>query len=87
MEINGFGGRGSIHPDFPTEENPGILAGLIGEPDYELLPVRNCVNPKCGRPFRPRAEGDDYCNERCDPYNKLARATEVTHDDLSRKPH
>lgn len=67
MIAEGYGGRGDIGRD-----GLGFLAGLLGLPeDYEPMPQQNCANPKCGRPFRPRAEGDDYCSERCDPLNKF----------------
>lgn len=76
MNIKGYGGRGgNDHTDYMA-----LLKGLIGVEGKELLPLKNCANPKCGRPFRPRAEGDDYCNERCDPLNKF-RGSEVSNSD------
>lgn len=76
MQIDGYGGRGgNDHTDYLY-----LLKGLIGVEGRELLPITNCSNPKCGRPYRPRAEGDDYCNERCDPLNRLRGNENISND-------
>ena len=50
-----------------------VLDGLIDPAPKEVLPLARCANGKCGKPYRPRADGDDFCSERCDPLNKLGR--------------
>ena len=87
MNIQGYGGRaGNLQ-----NETLDVLRGLL-PPDWSFeawitynldvkpLQEKNCANPKCGRLFQPRAEGDDYCNERCDPLNKF-KGLEVTRND------
>ena len=61
MIKSGYGGRGgSSHNDLD------VLAGLLGVKPSEPLPPKRCANAKCGRVYRPRADGDDYCTEACD---------------------
>jgi hypothetical protein len=48
--------------------------------NFKPLDAKECANPKCDRLFTPRAEGDDYCSERCDPLNKLGTKREGEHD-------
>ena len=74
MRIEGYGGRAGNHQN----ANISVLDSLMASnwrsfyvADPELMPERNCANPKCGKLFNPRAEGDDYCSERCDPYNRI----------------
>lgn len=84
MQLDGYGGRGGNH----SNENLDVLKGLLFNDwpdevfliDGTSLPEQSCANPRCGRIFQPRAEGDDYCNEKCDPLNKF-RGIEVTRDD------
>jgi hypothetical protein len=86
MQTDGYGGRAGNHQNETLE----VLAGLLPEDwsdkallswgAFRNLPVTNCANPKCGRLFQPRAEGDDYCNERCDPLNKF-KGIELRNED------
>jgi hypothetical protein len=67
----GYGGRAGND----SNENLSVLGGLLPK-DWSFeawlywksakLPEQHCANPKCGRLFEPRAEGDNYCNELCD---------------------
>ena len=83
MQIDGYGGRAGNHQN----ETLAVLKGRRTEEwisfyvsDHEPMPERNCANPKCGRLYQPRAEGDDYCNERCDPLNKFKTAEGMSDD-------
>ena len=67
----GYGGRAGNC----SNENLTVLDGLLPK-DWSFeawlnwsehkQPPQNCANSKCGKVFRPCAEGDMYCNELCD---------------------
>jgi hypothetical protein len=66
MTAEGKGGRGGSNLQF----SDSVLDGVRSENVYvELLRPQRCANPRCGRVFRPRAMGDNYCGEACDTDN------------------
>jgi len=61
MRIEGYGGR----PGFATNDL-SVLNGLLFDGVSTVMEERRCANSKCGRYFKPRADGDDYCSEPCE---------------------
>jgi hypothetical protein len=49
-------------------DDPDLLNGVLTTDDYEKPAGRRavCANPKCGKPFWSRGEGDIFCSEACD---------------------
>lgn len=65
----GYGGRSSRSQEWDSAR---LLAGVLTSDAYpkaETLPEQECANPRCGKLFYPRAEGDIYCSELCDVDN------------------
>ena len=64
MDNKGFSGRAGNHAN-----EPDVLAGCYTTDTAKPLPVQRCANPDCDKPFRPRAEGEIYCRDKCDTEN------------------
>lgn len=62
MKAEGSSGRGAV-----LRNDEQVLNGVLSD---DVRPAgrrkRRCDNPRCGRLFSSRQEGDDYCTSACE---------------------